>query len=106
MLRDLGKEKLFKFLDPIKERWNRLTGKAPPPPPKPESKLWQIVFNKSKTEVHEAVSKDFRGYMVAAHFDINEAKRALNSSKGNGLTANNDGASFSEKAKTEWSHFK
>lgn len=85
MLRELAKEKLLKFLDPIKTRWNALTGKNKTAPIKPESKLWQIVFQKSKKELHESVSKDFNFYMTAAHFDINHAKAALNS--GSGISA-------------------
>ena len=80
LIRTLAKEKLLKLLDPIKQQWIKMTTKAPPAK-KPESKLWQIVFEKSKAEVHESVAKDFKGYMVAAHFDINEAKRALNAGK-------------------------
>lgn len=62
LLRNLNKQGLTQLLQPIVDRFNRLIGKAPPAPKpaKPESKLWQAVFKKSKKEVHELVSEDFR----------------------------------------------
>jgi hypothetical protein len=59
------------------------------------------VFDKTKKEVHEAVSEDFRKYMTSATYNISDAKKALNT--GSQLQGEQ---LIGDRFKNEWDHLR